>query len=62
MTTLACGDAPNDVDMMRAADRALVFPGSNGSYVLPQGPTVTHAPGAGPDVWSRCVSSLIQAN
>ena len=62
ITALACGDAPNDVDMMRAADRALVFPGSNGGYVLPEGPKVTHAPGAGPDVWSRCVASLIQSN
>ncbi|MYG14493.1 MAG: HAD-IIB family hydrolase [Gammaproteobacteria bacterium] len=62
MATLACGDAPNDVDMMRAADCALVFPGRNGGYVLPEGPKVTHARGAGPDIWSEHVSLLIQSN
>lgn len=61
ITTLACGDAPNDIEMMRAADFALVFPGRNGRYVLPPDCSVTHASQAGPDTWFDCVSRIIEA-
>ena len=62
VVTLACGDAPNDAEMMLAADYALVFPGRNGGYALPAGSTVIHAPGAGPETWQYCVSRIIQSN
>ena len=62
VTTLACGDAPNDIEMMRAAHFALVFPDRGGRYLLPEGPTVTHAPRAGPDAWLECVARIVEAN
>ena len=62
IVTLACGDAPNDLEMLRTADFALVFPGRNGGYVLPEDAAVSHAPGAGPEAWLICVSRVIQSN
>ncbi len=59
---LACGDAPNDVEMMCAADFALVFPGRNGNYILPRQNRVFHAPQAGPAAWSRCVVQIIESH
>ena len=62
LTTLACGDAPYDVEMMHAADFALVFPGRDGGYALPADATVFHAPGAGPAAWLECVSRIVRSN
>ena len=59
--TLACGDAPNDLDMLQQADRALVFPQSEGGYLLPEGEGVWHAPKAGPATWLACVSRVIES-
>lgn len=59
--TLACGDAPNDTEMLRAADLALVFPGPDGGYVLPEGASVRHAPMAGPETWLTGVANIIEA-
>ena len=62
IVTLACGDAPNDMEMLRAADFALVFPDGHGGYVLPEDATVSHAPGPGPEAWLKGVSRVIQFN
>ena len=59
--TLACGDAPNDTEMLRAADLALVFPGPDGGYVLPEGASVRHAPMAGPETWLTGVANIIES-
>ena len=61
ISTLACGDAPNDLDMLSHADRALVFPGSEGNYLLPESDRVWHAPKAGPATWLACVSRMIES-
>ena len=61
VTTLACGDAPNDTEMLRAADLALVFPGPDGGYVLPEDASVSHAPMAGPDTWLTGVANIIES-
>ena len=61
ITTLACGDAPNDVQMMLAADYALVFPHRNGGYALPPDTTIFHAPDAGPAAWLERVSHIVES-
>jgi mannosyl-3-phosphoglycerate phosphatase len=60
-TTLACGDAPNDLAMLKAADNALVFPHVDGGYLLPEGDGVRHAPKAGPATWLAYVSQVIES-
>lgn len=56
---LACGDAPNDLAMLEAADRALVFPGSDSSYLAPRGVVVNQAVRAGPGEWLAGVLGLL---
>ena len=48
---LACGDAPNDLDMMAHADEVLLFPKRGGGYLKPACDQVHHAPTAGPEAW-----------
>ncbi len=59
---LACGDAANDLDMLRRADLALVFPNRDGSYIMAEGAGVAHAPSAGPETWLACASRLIESH
>ena len=54
---LACGDAGNDLDMLRHADLALVFPNRDGGHILPEGAGVAHAPNAGPESWLAPLAS-----
>ncbi len=61
VVTLACGDAPNDAEMMLAADYALVFPGRNGGYALSANAAVFHAPNAGPAAWLERVSHIVES-
>lgn len=58
---LACGDAGNDLDMLRRADLALVFPNRDGGYILPEGAGVTHAPRAGPENWLAGATRLLDS-
>ncbi len=56
---VACGDAPNDAELLDAADHAIVFPGRDGRYLQPRGGRVSHAAAAGPSGWLDAVSSVI---
>ena len=62
---IACGDAPNDFQMLKAADRAIVFPnkktadGVDTEAVLARSATTEHAEAAGPDGWLLAVNSLL---
>jgi mannosyl-3-phosphoglycerate phosphatase len=58
---LACGDAPNDMDLIDRADHALVFPGPDGSYLRDTRDTVAHAPVAGPRDWLSGVQGIVDA-
>lgn len=60
-TTLACGDAPNDFDMLEGADYALVFPCPSGRYLLPAGDRVFHAKAAGPASWLAGVTHVLRS-
>lgn len=58
-TTLACGDAPNDVPMMERADHAIVFPSRDGAYLEPDNPNTLRAPVAGPGAWLDAVQNVL---
>jgi len=54
--TIACGDAPNDLDMLERADHAIVFPTSDGEYLRVENPRTTHAESTGPRAWPDAVT------
>lgn len=56
---LACGDAPNDAQMLRSADRAIVFPDANGGYLLPASRVLFHAEAPGPKSWGEAVNNVM---
>jgi mannosyl-3-phosphoglycerate phosphatase len=60
--TLACGDAPNDLEMMERADHAIVFPARGGGYLEPENPNTQRAPVAGPSAWLEAVSEVLEHN
>ncbi|MGD8418626.1 MAG: HAD-IIB family hydrolase [Pseudomonadales bacterium] len=57
--TVACGDAPNDLEMMERADHAIVFPTREGGYLHPENPNTYRAPIAGPAAWLEAVSGVL---
>jgi mannosyl-3-phosphoglycerate phosphatase len=57
--TLACGDAPNDLEMMERADHAIVFPTREGDYLELANPNAHRAPVAGPGAWLDAVTDLL---
>lgn len=60
--TIACGDAPNDLEMMEWADHAIVFPRRDGGYLTPDNPNVCRAPVAGPPAWLTAVTGLLKSH
>jgi mannosyl-3-phosphoglycerate phosphatase len=56
---LACGDAPNDLEMMERADHAIVFPSREGDYLELSNPNTRRAPVAGPGAWLNAVTDLL---
>ncbi len=59
-TTVACGDAPNDLEMMERADHAIVFPARGGGYLEPRNPNTQRAPVAGPSAWLDAVIDVLE--
>ncbi len=57
--TVACGDAPNDLEMMEWADHAIVFPAPEGGYLEPDNPNTRLAPVAGPSAWLDALTGLL---
>ncbi len=55
---LACGDAPNDLEMINSADLALLFPGRDGRYLHATDNKHAHAPKAGPSHWLQGVQHI----
>jgi mannosyl-3-phosphoglycerate phosphatase len=58
-TTVACGDAPNDLEMMERADHAVVFPSRGGGYLEPDNPNTSRAPVAGASAWLDAVRNVL---
>ncbi|MEM7100627.1 MAG: HAD hydrolase family protein [Pseudomonadota bacterium] len=56
---LACGDAPNDLEIINKADHALVFPQRSGEYIRQQNERVWHALQPGPVSWLSSVQKIL---
>ena len=56
---LACGDAPNDRDMINTADLALLFPNRDGEYLYATDDKHSHATCAGPRCWLQGVQDIV---
>jgi mannosyl-3-phosphoglycerate phosphatase len=56
---IACGDAPNDLELIDAADRALLFPQRDGTYLREADERIAHARTAGPADWLAGVRRII---
>ena len=56
---LACGDSPNDLELIDAADQALLFPQRDGRFLREASPTLHHAPVAGPSCWLSSVRKIL---
>lgn len=63
LPVVACGDADNDLAMLQSADRALVFPRRDGSYLAVRDrlgrDVAVRVPGAGPANWSVALEALL---
>jgi len=60
--SVALGDSPNDIAMLKAVDRAILMQGKDGTYV--EGldhPDLIRAEGSGPKAWNRVVLSILSA-
>ena len=58
-TILACGDAPNDLELIDNADHALIFPQRSGGYISNNARQVLHASKAGPRDWLHGVQDIL---
>lgn len=58
-STIVCGDAPNDMDMLERADHAIVFPGRDGDYLPLGNPNTARASDAGPSAWLKAVTGVL---
>ncbi len=57
--TLALGDSPNDLEMLRAADLGMVIPGPSGPAPGMDLPGLSLAPHPGPRGWAAAVASAV---
>ena len=59
--TIALGDAPNDAEMLAAADYAIILPNDRGAPVsVPSGPRqIVEADAPGPDGWNQALGALL---
>lgn len=57
--TLALGDSPNDLEMLRAADLGVVVPGPAGPAAGMDLPGLSLAPYAGPRGWAAAVAAAV---
>ncbi|MEM7077855.1 MAG: HAD-IIB family hydrolase [Pseudomonadota bacterium] len=60
-SVLACGDAPNDLELVDLADQAVLFPQRHGEYLLPPSNKISHAPRSGPAAWMEAVFPIVTA-
>jgi mannosyl-3-phosphoglycerate phosphatase len=59
--SIALGDSPNDLPMLRVVDKAVLMRGKDGTYM--KGlihPNIIKAPGGGPEAWNDVVLSILR--
>lgn len=59
LTTLACGDSPNDLALLECADACALFPRPDGSFLSLPGKPLARAPRAGSKGWLKTVEALL---
>lgn len=57
--SVALGDAPNDQDMLEAADLAVIIPAINGCSPNPRNNKILHATKSGPDGWNQAILNIL---
>lgn len=57
--SVALGDAPNDQDMLEAADLAVIIPSINGSTPNPKNNKILHATKNGPEGWNQAILNIL---
>lgn len=58
-TCVALGDSANDLEMLEAADIAVVIPRASGQRLRPDAKKVIHAPKPGPAGWNAVILELL---
>ena len=59
--SIALGDSPNDISMLKAVDRAVVMQGKDGTYIKGlTHPNIIMAKGNGPGAWNRVILSILE--
>jgi len=59
--SIALGDSPNDISMLKAVDRAVVMQGRDGTYIKDFAhPDTIKAKGNGPRVWNKVMLSILE--
>jgi mannosyl-3-phosphoglycerate phosphatase len=58
--SIALGDSPNDMSMLKAVDRAVLMQGRDGTYIKGLAhPDIIKAGGNGPEAWNRVILSIL---
>jgi mannosyl-3-phosphoglycerate phosphatase len=59
--TIALGDSPNDISMLKTVDKAVVMKGRDGTYMKGlTHPDIIKAGGNGPGAWNRVMLSILE--
>jgi mannosyl-3-phosphoglycerate phosphatase len=59
--SIALGDSPNDISMLKAVDKAVVMQGRDGTYIKDlDHPDIIKAEGNGPVAWNRVMLSILE--
>jgi len=59
--SIALGDSPNDISMLKAVDRAVLMQGRDGTYIKGLAhPDIIKAEGNGPEAWNRVMLPILE--
>ena len=59
--SIALGDSPNDISMLRVVDKAVVMQGRDGTYIKGLAhPDIIKAEGNGPGAWNKMMLSILE--